>query len=389
MRLFDGSGTAPGEANYRAPSNPSPSRPPKESSTTRSGRRLLFTLARLGIGVGLIVYLAKSGFIDFRDFERLFTLWPVTLAALALILVHITLISSRLSLLFRPQGLTLPLRTSLRLTLVGLFFDIFLPGASGGTVAKLFYATRESGGRRTQVATVVVFDRIIGLFSLLVLPLLFAPMFPQLVSGVHTLRLILISYLAIISFLVAVFLVCLFRRSFVTRLAGVIHYPPVENFLSRALETIGTYRQAPGTLWSALGLSLLANISIIGVIGLGLLVVDPASVAWKLFLVVPIGQIANSLPITPGGLGVGEMAFNTLFKLSGLTGGAEAMLCWRIWTVLISCLGLFFYVRGVGRCIVETQVPADESPAPETGQLEVTADLPPGNCDYATEWSVR
>ena len=34
----------------------------------------------------------------------------------------------------------------------------------------------------------------------------------------------------------------------------------------------------------------------------------------------------NSLPLTPGGIGAGETAFNVLFKLTGISGGAEALL---------------------------------------------------------------
>ena len=357
---------------------------PKENTTVKSRRRIGLALARLGAGIGLLVYLAKSGLINFPALKHLLTMWPLTLAALVLILLHITLISWRLSLLFRPQGLALPLRTSLRLTLVGFFFDVFLPGASGGTVAKLFYATRENGGRRTEVATVVVFDRIVGLLSLLFLPLIFAPLFPQLISGVRVLRVILISYAAISSFLIAVLLVCLLSQSLAARLAAGIHYPPLRKLALRALETIGAYRRSPATLLSAIGLSLLANLAIVGVIALGLLAVSPGSVAWRICLIVPIGQIVNSLPLTPGGLGVGEIAFNTLFKLAGLSGGAEALLCWRIWTVLISGLGLFFYVRGMERCIVAAQVPVNETSVPDAG-----AGLRSGRSDYATNWGAR
>ena len=372
-----------GGSESSRPSNPSLLS--KEKTTVKSGRRIVLTLARLGLGVGLLVYLAKSGLINFPALEQLFTRWPLTLAALALILLHITLISWRLSLLFRPQGLTLPVRTSIRLTLVGLFFDIFMPGASGGTVAKLFYATRENEGRRTEVATVVVFDRVIGLFSLLALPLIFAPMFAQLVSSVHLLRAILISYAAICLFLIIVFLACLLRQSLVGRLAGAIPYSPMRNFALRALETIGAYRRSPATLLSAFGLSLLANLSNVGVIALGLLAVDPGSLSWRIFLLVPIGQIVNSLPITPGGLGVGEVAFNTLFKITGLSGGAEALLCWRIWTVLISGLGLFFYVRGMERRIVEAEVPADEGPLPQAGEPGSGPDLLSRRSEFATK----
>jgi uncharacterized membrane protein YbhN (UPF0104 family) len=62
-----------------------------------------------------------------------------------------------------------------------------------------------------------------------------------------------------------------------------------------------------------------------------------------------LGFIADNLPVTPGGLGVGETAFSALFLVAGLTGGAEALLCWRVWTALVRLLGLVFYLRGIDR----------------------------------------
>lgn len=344
-----------------------------EGGPPKHKRRVLFAIARVVLGFALIAYLADSGFIKLRDLSHIVTAWPLTLAALALLLLNVGLISWRLSLLFRPQGLHLPFRTASRLTLVGMFFDIFLPGAAGGMVAKLFYATRENEGRRTEVATVVVFDRIMGIFSLLVLPLIFAPVFSALIDRVHVLRLIVIIYVAVCSFLLVLFLACLWGRSTLARLAGGTHFPRLRKVLARALEVIGTYRHSPVTLLYAFGLSLAANLSIVGVITVALLVVDPPSVAWRLCFLVPIGQIVNSLPLTPGGLGVGEVAFNTLFRLSGLTSGAEAMLCWRIWAALVSGIGLFFYAQGMKRCIITVEAPPQGAALPQAGTTQRSA----------------
>jgi uncharacterized membrane protein YbhN (UPF0104 family) len=82
---------------------------------------------------------------------------------------------------------------------------------------------------------------------------------------------------------------------------------------------------------------------------LAVFVLNPAGLDLKMCLIVPLGFVANSLPFTPGGLGVGETAFNALFTVAGLTGGAEALLCWRIWTALVRLLGLVFYLRGIER----------------------------------------
>lgn len=354
------------------PSDPGPYG--KTAVLPKPGRRLFFAIARVGIGVALIVYLAESHLINIRDIVRLFyTAWPLTVAALGLVLLHLVFISWRLCLMFEPQGFKLSFPTSLKLALIGLLFELFTPGAAGGTVAKLFYATRENEGRKTQVATVVLFDRAIGIFSLLILPLLFAPFFLPLVSRVHTLQAILVPYAAISGFLVVILLAGLWFQSVASRIVRAILHRRLANGVVRVLETIGGYRRSPATLFSALGLSLLANLSIVGVITLGVLVVHPASVAWRLSLIVPIGQLVNSLPLTPGGLGVGEIAFNTLFRITGLAGGAEAVLCWRIWSALVSSIGLFFYTRGIERTVIESTAPPDQTPVAQTGTVRRSA----------------
>ena len=336
-----------------------------------SARRILFALLRLGVGAGLLAYLAESGFIRLRDLDRLLAAWPLTLLALALIFLHIGLISWRLSLLFPPQGLHLSYPAAVKLNLVELFFDNFLPGAAGGTVAKLFYATRENEGRRAEVATVVLFDRLIGIFSLILLPLLFAPFFFKLVWSVHVLKVLLFTYSAICLCLLAIFFVALFSRVSGDRLAGAIRFRPLRRLATRALLAIVAYRGRRATLLFALALSFLANLAIIGVISVGVLVVHPASLAWRLCLIVPIGQVVNSLPTTPGGLGVGEVAFHALFRLSALRGGAEAMLCWRIWGILVSGLGMLIYLRGMGRSVV--QAPGPPAVDPQGGESQPSA----------------
>jgi glycosyltransferase 2 family protein len=83
---------------------------------------------------------------------------------MAVLLVDIPFMPIRVSLLFHAQRLSLSLWNAIQLTLIG-FFSTFLPGAAGGDLARLYYATRENGGRRAEVATVLLFDRIIGLLS--------------------------------------------------------------------------------------------------------------------------------------------------------------------------------------------------------------------------------
>jgi len=327
-----------------------------EVMTARSpGFKLLLTLVRLGIGIGLLVYLAKSGIIDLHTLSKLATEWGISITAIALLIFDVFLMSLRLSWLFRPQGLHLSLRMSLQLTFVGFFFATFAPGSAGGDIARLFYATKENGGRKTEIVAVVIFDRLLGLFSMLLLPLLFAPLFPKLIQGAPALRYLLVTVALIAACMLAGFLVCLWNQSILDLLGRKsFGFPKWRSLAIRGLETIRSYRHSPKMLGSALGVSMLANLSLIGVTALGVLVVSPSALEMKMCLVIPMGYIANSLPLTPGGLGVGETAFNALFVIAGSHGGAEALLCWRIWSAIVGILGLIFYLRGLGFSIVKT-----------------------------------
>jgi len=261
----------------------------------------------------------------------------------------------RLSWLFRPQGLRLSLGVSFQLTLVGFFFATFVPGSAGGDIARLFYATRENSGRRTEIMTVLIFDRVIGLFSMLLLPLLFAPMFPQLIQSVTALRYLLLTVALLALCLLAGFFVVMWNESILNLLRrNAFGFPKLRSLVIRGLETIRTYRRSPGILVSTLGASMLANLSLMAVTALGMLIVNPLGLEMKMCLVIPMGYIANSLPLTPGGLGVGEAAFNALFDIAGLHGGADALLCWRIWSAFVGILGLVLYLRGLRCSIVKT-----------------------------------
>jgi glycosyltransferase 2 family protein len=326
----------------------------KPAANSRHGtlRKTGSLVLRLAIGVGILVYLAKSGQINLPSLIRLFHTWPITAVAVGFLLLDIFMMSIRASLLFRNARLSLSLGNSIQLNLIGFLFSAFLPGAAGGDIAKLVYATRGNHGRRAEVATVLILDRLVGLFSLVLLPLLFVPFFPGLLRSVSVLRrLLYLDALLAGLMLVATALVMFFvpTRSWVAWLLG--RWPGIKSLALRVLDAMAVHGKAQGMLFFALLLSLLANLALILVTALGLYAVNPGFFSMRLALVAPIGHLVNSLPLTPGGIGVGETAFNTLFKLAGMSGGAEALLCLRLWNILVGSIGLVVYLLGMRRAV--------------------------------------
>jgi glycosyltransferase 2 family protein len=323
---------------------------PDTASSARPLRRVFWVLVRLAIAGVLLAYLAKSGMIDARALSRPFTAWPIALVAVALILVDVSLMALRFSLLFRPLGLPIPWAKSFQLTLVSFFFAQFLPGAAGGDLAKLFYAAKDYKGRRSEIVTVSLFDRAIGMFSLLVMPWIFAPAFLRWIQATAALRALLITSAALAAAILAGFLACLYFQPLTERIArAVFGFLPGTPWPVQVIRTVASYRHNLGTVIAAFVVSVVANSLLLIVMVLAVFVLNPTGLDLKMCLIVPLGFVANSLPFTPGGLGVGEAAFNALFTVAGLTGGAEALLCWRVWTALVRLLGLVFYLRGIER----------------------------------------
>jgi hypothetical protein len=334
--------------------------------------RAALVFVRVAIGVGILVYLSKSGQINLLALTSLFRAWPITVAAVAFLFIDIFFMSVRASLLFRSARLSLSLLNSFQLNLVGFLFSTFLPGAAGGDIAKLVYATKENHGRRAEVATVLILDRLVGLFSLILLPLLFAPFFLDLLGTIPVLK----RLLYMDGILAAVMLAGAALIMFFSPARGWVEFllrrwPKVKSVALRVFDALVLHGKDQGTLLSALLLSVLANLALILVTALGLYAVNPAAFSMRLALVAPMGHLVNSLPLTPGGIGVGETAFNTLFKLTGMNGGAETLLCVRLWNVVVGMFGMAVYFFGMGRIVYPHEDLLSEE---ETGSGYLSAD---------------
>jgi uncharacterized protein (TIRG00374 family) len=326
-----------------------PTAPPKHSIA-----KTMFTILRLGLGGAILIYMYRLGIISLRPLEKLLTAWPVTMAGVGILLADIYLMGIRTCWMFEPVGLHLPIWKSFQLNLVASFFTNVIPGAAGGDVARIVYTTKGNPGNRAKVATVVLLDRGVGLFSMLLLPLLFAPFFIGLLRTVPVLRdLIAVDAVAAIAMLIG-FVSCVYNESLRRIVApGSSRWERWRAIARRVLNTLSAYRDGTKPLLAALAMSVVANASVILVMALALVPINPAWLSTKMCLLVPIGQVANVLPLTPGGLGVGEAAFHSLFEMSGLQGGAESVIVWRIWRAVVGLMGLGVYLGGLGRVVFD------------------------------------
>jgi uncharacterized membrane protein YbhN (UPF0104 family) len=65
----------------------------------------------------------------------------------------------------------------------------------------------------------------------------------------------------------------------------------------------------------------------------------------KITAVAPLGLLANALPLTPGGLGIGEKGFELLYNAVGGQNGGNSFLLSRVFLFAPALLGVVVLIH--------------------------------------------
>lgn len=311
-------------------------------------RRTLWGLVRLAIAGSVLAFLATTGRVDWTSFRGLREHWTATLLALAVLFAVVVLISQRTSMLFRARGLRFTLSDSLNLSLVANLFALVLPGG-GGDIVRLYYTAQEASGRRTEIGTLLLLDRVMGLLALTLFPIVAAPLCLPLIRQSPVLQTFLwLAALTSAALLVGI-AVSMSRRARALRFVQwFMRTFPLGGYPRLMLDTMQGFRHQGAILAGAVAISLVAHALSMGIVWLLVSLTQSAGSAASSAIpfLASLGFVANNIPVTPGGLGVGEAAFESLFTLARLDGGAEAMLAWRLLLIGLTPFGLWIYLRG-------------------------------------------
>lgn len=313
---------------------------------TLRARRILFALVRLAIAAAVLGFLARTGRVDWRALGGLLSHGATLLVSLALVTLLYVLTSWRLCVLLRARGLQLSLRDSMELSLVTNLFTLVLPGG-GGDIVRLYYTTRHTPGRRTEIATLLLVDRLTGLLALTLFPLLAAPLCLPLIRRSPALQTLLLLAAGFSAALIVGAAVAMSRRARAIPLVQwFLRNVPLRSYLSLILDTLQTFRRNLRALLLATAVSIVAHSLGMAVFMLLVRAMHPSDELLAVPLLAALGMMANNVPLTPGGLGVGEAAFESLFRVAGLQGGAETLLGWRMVLLALAPIGLWLYLRG-------------------------------------------
>ena len=248
------------------------------------------------------------------------------LAALGLILVGAQLSVLRWHWLLRWQGSPLRLGQVWQISYISWFLGSFLPGAAGGDALRALYVHRECPGTRVPALLTILLDRLLGLAALLLLALGLAAAMPAQVLAQPVLAaLVGLAAAGLMAMLLSVPLAAWLHGLLAPLLA---RWPRLAALAAALVEAAGEalagWRSNPSRLVACLGVGLLGHVLVVAAI---VLLARGQGVAGltigQLGLASTLAVLANHMPLTPGGVGVGEASFAEICRLLA-PGGAVA-----------------------------------------------------------------
>jgi len=287
--------------------------------------------------------------------------WEWLLVCLLLLVVAASLIIVRWYLLVRSLNIPFKLWRAFHLGLLGMFGNTFLPGAVGGDFLKAYFLAKDSPGQRTAAVSTVLMDRGFGLFGLI----LFAAVLGSIAWANGDARIMANADLqwivkvtaaiaggGILGFLILGFLPRRRVDRFAERLRSL---PKVGVVFSNLWYAVWEFRQHMRVMGYGVALTAASHFVIIFTFHFAAQVFPPEhpetdlATLSELMVIAPVGFIVQTLPLAPGGVGVGEAAFAGLYRLVDRpeSQGVIARLSMRIaeWVLALAAWIVYFRMR--------------------------------------------
>lgn len=246
------------------------------------------------------------------------------------------------------QNIHLPFKKTLLPTYLGFAFNNILPGNIGGDFFRLYYMLKKFPQQKNGAALSVFFDRALGLMGMIFIICIFAPYY---LNSTHYNKALFylfctcmaccisgcILFVALLFLLGKINIIDWLKKKSTSRLRWL-------NQLIAFLEAMYAYRNAKLIIVENILISMISQVwSLMIILFINKLMNLPLLSPLDCLIALIIGQIANLLPFTPGGIGIGEAAFaNIMLMLNpGVTAPyATVFLAWRLLMTLMYLPGI-------------------------------------------------
>jgi len=314
-------------------------------------------LFKIGLALGLLTWMVQSGRLDPKELVGRPKDWAWIALAGVLLLPSYLIASLRFKVLL--DGLDMPCGYSRALTwtMIGSFFNVAMPSATGGDVVKVVYVAGAYPREKRAVAVLsVLVDRVMGLFGLFFLAFMVsivggaalssrAGVSEDVQAQMHDL-VSLVRWFCLAAVL-CFGLLASKRLEASARRKRLVEALPMGAKLEKLYMGFAGLRTRPKLVLAVLLLSMFNHSFLIAsylVLAQGLHLPIDATAS---MIVLPMLFFSRTFGFA-GGFGTGEVAAGAVAPLMGLTAGDSCLLMFGFNLVgfAVSLLGLPFYVLG-------------------------------------------
>lgn len=270
-------------------------------------KRSIFYILKLLVSGAAFYYVFHN--VPFQELGRVFSktrLLPVILA-LGLYLASQAVSTIRLHGLLKARNIDVPFRMNFKLYLVGMSYNLFLPGGVGGDGYKIWWISRKYLRSKRKVFTSVLLDRLSGLLAIVLLLLMVVPV-RYTPGGLLFVPLVLMPVL----------------------------FAAVWVFIKKVLPKYNSVYLG-SMVWSV----LIQILQILCILSLAYAVRAEVDFSHLMFIFL-VSSIATAVPVFLGGIGARELVFGLLATQLGMNTdfAVSIALLFSIITVILSLPGL-------------------------------------------------
>jgi glycosyltransferase 2 family protein len=285
-------------------------------------RKILVTLLQVSVTIAVLywVYHDPNRRAQMAEAIRNAQYHWVVIGILAYVVVEAAA-ALRWHVLLKVQGIHLSFLRLSGLFLIGMFYNQFLPGGTGGDIMKSYYLLKETPNKKAGALLAVVFDRFIGLVALVAITGTLIGLRYDFLSQTTETRQLLWFLLFLLGssilFLLSTFIISGFN---------LFHWLS-ENFPGREkLIEISAAYHLYAHHWRAtlvaFGASIVAHLATFATFLCAAYALGAAVPLLDFFAVMPVERTISALPISFAGIGLREKILQIM--LNGLCGVPEA-----------------------------------------------------------------
>lgn len=312
-------------------------------------KKILLTSAQVAVTIALLYFVFRDPAkrAQMATALRLANYWWMALGIVAYLTVELAA-AIRWQVLLRVQKIHLSNMRVGGLFLIGMFYNQFMPGGTGGDIIKSYLLLKETPDKKAGALLAVMFDRVIGLIALIsITGVLISLRYNWLASIPETKRLLYLLLIVLGSSVLA--LVTSFIVSGFHLLHRLPHRFPGREKLIEVSAAYHLYAHHWRATLVAFGMSVIAHLATFTTflcVARALRVYVPVI---DFFAIMPIERTISSLPISFGGAGWREIVLGLLLgRLAGVEVGVANLIGSLSFLIILICsvpggIVYFFY----------------------------------------------